>query len=91
MGHSKLNLAVVIVGAFTMGAAFVASENKAEAYTECSPTVIVADPISACTEFSIDPITLTASCFDDGQYYDSDHYMVLPDEDAEGFYLGVWE
>jgi hypothetical protein len=90
MGHSKLNLLVVIAGFFTLGAAFGAFEPKAEARIEVAPVVIIAGPISACTEFELHDDG-TAFCWDNGEYYDLDHYMVESDTDGEGFYLGVWE
>lgn len=78
-------------GLFTI-ASFVASLPTAEAAIELSPVVITQEPISACTEFSVDGTTLTASCFDDGNYYDAEHYMVLADCDYPWtFYLGVWQ
>ena len=90
MGHSRLHLAMIMVGAFTMGAAFVGAENRAEASLECEPTLIVAEPVSACTEFQFHD-DMTVECLDDGRTYDVDHYMVEADTDGEGFYLGVWE
>ena len=90
MGHSKLNLAVVVAGMFTLGASLGAFQPEAQAYT-VPEMRIVADPISACTDFEIDGEG-TAFCWDTATYYDLDHYMVEPDTDCEGgFYLGVWE
>jgi hypothetical protein len=53
--------------------------------------LILAAQSGTCEEFSIDPITITAACFDDGEYYDRDHHAVVPDARYEnGFYLVVW-
>ena len=90
MGHSKLNLAVVVAGFFTLGASFGAFQGEAEAYV-APETVIVAEPISGCTDFQIDDDG-TAFCWDTATYYDIDHYMVESDTDCDGnYYLGVWE
>jgi hypothetical protein len=91
MGHSKLNLALVVAGFFTLGAVFGHADEADAAAVILDPVLILAEPLSACTEYTLDD-ELTAYCEDDGQMYDVEHFAVSEDTDYPGeYYLTVWE
>lgn len=66
MGHSKLNLAVVVAGMFTLGASFGAFQGEAAAYV-VPEIVIVAEP-PGCTDLQVEDGV--AFCWDNATYLD---------------------
>lgn len=86
-----LNRTIVTAGLMTiLGAFFGSAQRDASASTiELAPVVIVAEPVSACTDWEVREEG-TVLCRDNGEMYDADHFMVERDTDGEGFYLAVW-
>jgi hypothetical protein len=107
MGHSNLlHSAMMLAGMFTMGGAFGAATNSAQASVaqsviELAPIIIASlAPKDACTDFEFesqdDPEhdgDLAVVCYDGdvSGTYDPDHYAVMPSIDGAPIYVVVWQ
>lgn len=83
---------MVLAGCFTLGMVFGHSEKADAAPIVLAEVVIESSvPCDACTEFEF-LTDESIRCVDDGHVYDSEHFLVVADEDdPDSFYLVTWE